>query len=198
VDSDQTFRLIFLFLLISLVVIRVYYHRKAGTHREAVSSAHEGTSIALLRLVFAAALFAFFIAYPFQPHLISWATVPMPMWLRWLGAGLGVMSLLGMWWVNYTLGRNFSTTLRIRDDHSLVTQGPYQWVRHPMYTVTFLMLFSWFLLAANWVFAIGIGVFLVVIIYLRTPREEAMMLEHFGEAYRAYMNHTRRFVPGLW
>ena len=66
-----------------------------------------------------------------------------------------------------------------------MTHGPYHWVRHPMYTVLYMHLFAVLLLTRNWL--IG-GVFLLamtLIIAQRLKREEATMIETFGDTYRA-------------
>jgi protein-S-isoprenylcysteine O-methyltransferase Ste14 len=110
---------------------------------------------------------------------------------------MGLASLPLIVWVQQALGSNFSTTLHVREEHTLVTHGPYRWVRHPMYTVLYLHFISIFLLTQNWF--IG-GVFLValtLIVGLRLKNEEATMVDKFGEAYRSYMLRTGRFLPRL-
>ena len=70
-----------------------------------------------------------------------------------------------------------------------MTHGPYHWVRHPMYTVLYMHLFAVLLLTRNWL--IG-GVFLLamtLIIAQRLKREEATMIETFGDTYRAHASH---------
>jgi len=132
-----------------------------------------------------------------RPGLLAWATVELPEWLQWLGVLLGLASLPLIWWVQEALGSNFSTTLHVRSEHTLVTQGPYRWVRHPMYTVLYMVLLAVFLLTGNWLIS---GVFLVsmtMIVLFRLGNEEAVMLEKFGEDYRRYMQRTGRFLPRL-
>jgi len=73
----------------------------------------------------------------------------MPAWSRWLGVALGIVSLQLFGWTHHALGRNWSTRLVIKEGHSLVTSGPYRWVRHPMYTAIFGSWLAIFLLSAN-------------------------------------------------
>ena len=65
---------------------------------------------------------------------MAWASVPIPLWLRWCG-----FILIGCWgllfvWTFQTLGKNLTDTVVTRKDHTLVTTGPYRYVRHPFYT----------------------------------------------------------------
>ena len=92
-------------------------------------------------------------------------------------------------------GRNFSPTLHVRADHTLVVHGVYRRVRHPMYAAQWLWGIAQALLVHNWVAGFS-GLVLSVLLYLlRIPREERMMAEHFGEKYRSYTDQTGRILP---
>ncbi|GAB4069721.1 isoprenylcysteine carboxylmethyltransferase family protein [Ancylobacter sonchi] len=95
------------------------------------------------------------------------------------------------------LGKNWSVTLEIKDSHKLITGGVYRYVRHPMYSAFFLWAVAQLILIPNWI-AGPAGVIGFGILYLfRVGREEAMMLDTFGDEYRAYMARTARIVPGV-
>lgn len=114
--------------------------------------------------------------------------------------GLAVMvAALVMFRVTHKqLGRNWSVTLATRQDHKLVTSGLYAWVRHPMYSSFLLLALAQLLLLPNWI-AGPIGLVSVAILFaFRVGREEALMVETFGEEYRAYMRRTARIVPYLY
>jgi protein-S-isoprenylcysteine O-methyltransferase Ste14 len=85
--------------------------------------------------------------------------------------------------------------LKIKDSQELVTDGPYRWIRHPMYTAFFVLHVAAFLLTANWFIGLTWMSGLTAIIFLRVKREEAMLLSAFGSEYRSYMENTGRFVP---
>jgi len=72
-----------------------------------------------------------------NPGWMAWFGVRFPPLLRWIGAGLGVLSLVLLIWVQSALGRYWSTGLQLREEHTLVTGGPYRWGRHPMYSAIF-------------------------------------------------------------
>lgn len=83
----------------------------------------------------------------------------------------------------------------MREGHTLVTHGPYRWVRHPMYTTIFIWGTSILLLTRNWLIG-GLSLFFILIIVVtRVAKEEAAMLETFGEEYERYLAHTGRFLP---
>ena len=80
--------------------------------------------------------------------------------------------------------------------HTLVTGGPYRWVRHPFYVAFALAVAANAVAAANWFLALT-GVVSVVLIAIRTKTEEQKLLKRFGDAYRSYMQRTGRFIPRL-
>jgi protein-S-isoprenylcysteine O-methyltransferase Ste14 len=84
----------------------------------------------------------------------------------------------------------------IRQQHTLITNGPYRWVRHPFYTVTSLTFAGFVLLTATWSAALALALFWLYL-WRRTPLEEAKLVERFGDEYRAYMARTGRFLPRL-
>lgn len=135
--------------------------------------------------------------YIVNPSLMSWSSVHVPNSIRWLGAGLGWTGALGEIWALVYLGRQYSPILRVRRGHELVVQGPYAWVRHPVYSFGMPMLAGLGLVAANWlIVATGIGAIAMAMVQ-RTPKEEAMLIEAFGDSYRRYCERTGRFFPRL-
>ena len=96
------------------------------------------------------------------------------------------------------LGKNWSVTLEIKDSHKLITGGVYRYVRHPMYSAFFLWALAQLVLVPNLIAGpsglIGFG----ILYAFRIGREEAMMLDTFGEEYRDYSARTARLVPGIY
>ena len=81
-----------------------------------------------------------------------------------------------------------------KKDQTLVTTGPYRWVRHPMYTSIFVWALAYFLMSANWFIGatwLGLGLLAVRV----AEAEEVALTEKFGEAYRVYIRRTGRFLP---
>jgi protein-S-isoprenylcysteine O-methyltransferase Ste14 len=96
------------------------------------------------------------------------------------------------------LGTNWSITLELRQNHQLVTRGVYRRARHPMYLALLIYGLGQALAVPNWLAGPSCAVAVALLIALRLPAEERMMLEEFGEDYRAYMARTRRLIPGVW
>jgi protein-S-isoprenylcysteine O-methyltransferase Ste14 len=94
----------------------------------------------------------------------------------------------------HSLGKNLTDTVVTRREHTLVTHGPYAFVRHPFYDAVALSVLANSLVAANWFIFLTGGMAFALII-ARTRKEEERLLARFGDAYRAYMERTGRFLP---
>ena len=126
---------------------------------------------------------------------LGFADYRLPPWVGILGVAVFAVALWLFGKSHADLGRNFSPTLEVREEHTLVTHGVYRSVRHPMYAAQWLWGVSQALLLQNWVAGFS-GLALSALLYLlRIPREERMMIEHFAEKYRSYMDHTGRILP---
>ena len=189
-EQEGLFRGFFIVIFVATFSISGYFRRKARRSGEVISRLREGKLNLLLRLLFAAPLYLSFFAYMAAPGWMGWSSVSLPTWLRWLGVAVGFGMLPVLYWVMSTLGKNISETILTKEDHKLVTHGPYRWVRHPLYSVATVIFVSLGILAANWfimvmALLIIIGMALVVI-----PKEEAQLTEKFGAEYHEYKKRT--------
>lgn len=184
--------LIVLYSLFSIIRIE-YYRRARKSGYKTVIEEKRHYSI-WLSIFICYEVFTFF-AYILFPEALAWGALPLLPWLRLAGAFLGVLALFWFVWVHQTLGNNLSVKLRIKDSQYLVTDGPYRWVRHPMYTAFYVLHVAAFLLTANWFIGVTWMAGLTAIIMLRVKREEEMLLLRFGNEYGTYMKQTGRFVP---
>ncbi len=116
-------------------------------------------------------------------------------------AWLGTASMLAFLWLFYAvhrqLGRNWSITLEIREDHVLVTEGLFKHIRHPMYSSFWLWAIAQALLLPNWAAGLAGIVSIAALYFGRVSREEAMMRETFGPQYDTYMSRTKRIIPWI-
>lgn len=192
--SPPFFHTAFVVFFVLFAVIRVYFQWRARQTQGQVEY-KEGKLNTALRGLLGAVFFLGVIFYIVRPQSLAWAELPLPAWLQWLGVVIGVASLPLLVWTQQTLGSNFSPTLQVRSDHTLVTSGPYRYARHPMYTALFLSMLAILLLTRNWLVG-GVPLLgLCVIVGLRLPGEEEAMIEKFGDSYREYMKRTGRFLP---
>ncbi len=200
-NSDTIFRIIFFALFACSIFIRGYYGRKVKQAGERCISMdkeakkREGGSGIILRIV-VVFLFAAMIIYSINPVWAMLFALPFPVWLRWIGVGLGLLSFPLMIWVHRTLGKYWSKSLELRKEHILITCGPYHWIRHPMYAVLSLFMIAIALVSASLPIVV-LTISVIIILYARTVKEEQMMIDRFGEEYLAYMKRTGRLLPGL-
>lgn len=125
------------------------------------------------------------------------ANYSLPVWLRWLGLLLMAAALLVFWRAHVDLKSNWSPSLEIRADHSLVTSGIYAYIRHPMYASQWLWVIAQCLLLPNWLAGPANLLFFIPFYILRVRAEEQLMQQTFGEAYNAYMRRTGAVLPRL-
>ncbi|MFX0171417.1 MAG: methyltransferase family protein [Candidatus Hodarchaeota archaeon] len=125
---------------------------------------------------------------------LDWSVFNFPIWIRWIGVILTVLGICVEFSTQLYLGRNYTTLLHLRKEQSLITTGPYRYVRHPMYSALITVGIGLSLLSANWYFGLPF-IATIVIIILRIKKEEEVMIKKFGEEYIQYMKRTKRFIP---
>jgi protein-S-isoprenylcysteine O-methyltransferase Ste14 len=191
------FRWLALVCVVSVFAISLHHRRLARKAGETIARRREGPLFMLIRAVFALPLFAAVVAYLINPAWMSWAALALPDWLRWLGAVIGLLCVPSARWLFSNLGKNVSETVLTKSDHSLVTTGPYRWVRHPLYATGGALLLAVGLMAANWFILALASVVVVVIRWLVVPREEEALIAKFGDDYRHYIQSTGGMLPRL-
>ena len=193
-DLDQTFRMMLITGALVMFPIMIYHRLKSQATGETLDRWQEGPFILFtLRPIGLAAMLGL-IAYMIDPSWMRWSSVPLPAAVRWAGVGLGVIAGGLLFWTLRSLGTNLTDTVVTRRAHTLVTTGPYRWVRHPFYGAVGLTLLANALAAANWFILLTGGLALVLLV-ARTRIEEQKLLERFGDSYRVYMGRTGRFLP---
>lgn len=194
--GETPFRIAFAALFLTVLIIAGNYRIRARAARGTVSGKAEGGLLfALLRLG-GFAVWVSLLAYMFNPRWMAWSQLPLPAWLRWTGAA-SVALMIPLVFATYrAIGTNITHTVVTREGHQLVTSGPYRYIRHPLYTAGFLSFVGFGLLAANWFMLAG-AFAAIVLITIRLPKEEARLIETFGDEYRDYMRRTGRYFPWL-
>ena len=193
---DIFFRIILPLLIIGFAAHRGYYVRRHGREENTLKKREEGlvSKIAgLLGLVGFVAM----TTYVINPNGLLWAALPLPLWLRWTGIGIALLGFILLQWAQNTLGKNWSDTPRMMKEQALVTGGPYQFIRHPIYSAFLLILGSTFLISANWLIGLAFLGMTILEIASRIRFEEDLMLEYFRDQYREYMKRTGRLLPLL-
>jgi protein-S-isoprenylcysteine O-methyltransferase Ste14 len=109
-----------------------------------------------------------------------------------IAAGLGLSI-----WARQHLGRNWSGTVQVKQDHQLICAGPYRLVRHPIYTGILVAFLGTAVVIGHW------GGLLAVFIafgsfWRKLTLEECFMRETFGSAYEEYRARTAALIPYLF
>lgn len=191
------YRWLALIILVAALSISGYHRRRARAATGTIPRKSEGVLFMLARAAVAVPLFGSVLVYIINPAWMAWASLPLPNWARWAGAVLGILALPGVHWVLRNLGNNVSETVLTKANHTLVQEGPYRWVRHPLYTTGLLAFFALGLMIAS---AVTLGFALLAFLAVRLfviPREEAALQSRFGQTYSDYMAHTGALIPRL-
>jgi protein-S-isoprenylcysteine O-methyltransferase Ste14 len=195
--NENIFRILAAIVLFTAVGISTYYRRKADNETgEKVSRRVDGNAMMLVIRIFGLLLWLSPLVYLINPRWMAWSRVGLPDGLRWLGVVLGILCVAGIYWLFSSIGSGIPPTSATRQQHMLVTRGPYQWVRHPLYTVGSSLFIAFGMISDNWFFAL-LGILAFIAMAIRTPKEEANLIEKFGDEYREYMKRTGRFFPKL-
>jgi len=121
----------------------------------------------------------------------------LPDWAFYLGIFLMFLGVLVRQWAIAVLGRFFSLTVRVAEDHRVVVKGPYRLVRHPSYTGVLITFIGLALAVQSWgALLVLLGVFSLSFGY-RMRVEEKALLSELGEDYANYMKRTKRIIPYL-
>lgn len=192
--NEDAFKAIYLVFIVIYYIL--YTIRRAQTRRERVADNRLDVSEAVTMTLAVAGDTFIPLIYIFTPWL-DFANYGLPPWISLLGAPVFAASLWLFYRAHVDLGRNWSPTLQLKTDHTLVTSGVYSRIRHPIYAAHWLWGLAQLLLLANWFAGLANLVLFLPVYLTRVPREEQMMLDHFGEAYRQYMLRTGRVIPKL-
>jgi len=134
------------------------------------------------------------LVYVFTSKL-DFADYFLPDWVGWLG----VVIILDAAWLLFLshrdLGRHWTVTVGLREGHKLITTGIYKNIRHPMYAAHLVWAIGQILILHNWIAGYSFIVTMLPFYFYRTRKEEAMLIEEFGDAYRKYKQKTGALFP---
>jgi protein-S-isoprenylcysteine O-methyltransferase Ste14 len=183
------------FFTVVWIVFLIYWNVKAANTKTTRRLEPAASRIlrALLFLIVIILLLPINIPLPWL-YLHLW---PAGLWPFWIGAALTLAGLLLAIWAREHLGRNWSRSVTLKQDHELITTGPYSLVRHPIYT-GILAGFLGTAIAISQLRGL-ISLALVFLAFLAKFRmEERWMHSQFGETYAAYVHRTAALVPYLF
>jgi protein-S-isoprenylcysteine O-methyltransferase Ste14 len=124
-------------------------------------------------------------------YFIAW------MVLIWVSIVLLIAGQFFAVWARDVLGKNWSGTVTVKENHELIQTGPYRLVRHPIYTGLLVAATGSALVQDDLSSVLALAL-LFVSFWIKLLREEAWMRDTFGEKYDAYCARTKRLVPFVW
>jgi protein-S-isoprenylcysteine O-methyltransferase Ste14 len=131
---------------------------------------------------------------PLPLPLLNERFVPLAVWPAALGAALTFAGAAFSIWARFTIAANWSSDVQLKRDHELIVEGPYRWVRHPIYTGILLMFAGTALAIGEWrallAVALAAGAF-----WRKLRLEEDVMRRQFGEAYARYAARVPALIP---
>lgn len=195
--NENTFRILAAIILFTGIGISSYFRFKADRDTgEKISRKVDGSTLMAVIKVGGLVLWLTPLVYLLNPNWMAWSKIGLPDWVRWLGVAIGLLCVVMIYWLFSSIGSSITPTSATRKQHTLVTSGPYRWVRHPLYTVGSSLFVAFGMMADNW-FIAALGVLAFIAMASRTPKEESNLIEKFGDEYLEYMKHTGRYLPKL-
>jgi protein-S-isoprenylcysteine O-methyltransferase len=126
------------------------------------------------------------------------ARVPRADECYWIGLAILILGLALRWYAILYLGRFFTVNVIVVSDQRVIDTGPYRYIRHPSYTGVLLAFIGIGVALANLASIVLIIVPVTAVFLYRIRVEEAALTQGLGEAYRSYMQRTKRLVPFVY
>jgi protein-S-isoprenylcysteine O-methyltransferase Ste14 len=195
-QDDVSFRLALLTIVLVVLPLGLRHRVRSQATGEPLDRRQEGIFILATLRPIGLVLWLSVLAFMIDPGWMAWSALPLPAGLRWGGIVLCATGGGLLLWTMERLGRNLTDTVVTRREHSLVVDGPYRFVRHPLYGAAALFAAGVSLAAGNWFIAV-LGVMMMGLLVIRTRIEEANLLKRFGPDYATYVAATGRFFPAF-
>jgi protein-S-isoprenylcysteine O-methyltransferase Ste14 len=194
---ETIFRILLPVLIIAFALHRGYYVKNYSKPEDATLKKREEGPASKISGILGLIGFISVIAFLINPDWLAFASLSFPIWARWTGIAVALIGFALLQWAQVTLGKSWSDTPRMMKEQTLITSGPYQYIRHPIYTAFVLILGSTLLISANWFVGFAWLGMTVLEVASRIGFEESLMLEYFGDQYREYMKKTGQLLPRL-
>jgi protein-S-isoprenylcysteine O-methyltransferase Ste14 len=186
-------RIIWLSIALLWVIAEIRLVRKVAINNQNIIDGERHSQGWLWLSVIGSISLALFYKY------LAWLPIPIEYMTR---QGLAIMLFatgVGLrYWAVVRLGGFFSTHVVIHNQHQLITDGPYKWIRHPAYTGLLLALAGAGLAMGDYLALLLMTIVPFFAFKLRIAMEEKKLIKQFGQLYLVYLHKTYRLLPLLY
>lgn len=194
--GETALRLLLALVMVGQTTASAYFIRRAGASASMLRSRQAGAALTAALVISYLAYGVGVIAFLIAPGSMSWSAVDLPLGWRWAGAipvlAGGALFVRGL----VDLGTSLTISPSTREQHELVTEGSYGWIRHPVYSALFIQTAGVALMTQSWFVGLCGAGFCGLMAY-RTGAEEENLIDEFGDRYRDYQRRVGRFVPRM-
>lgn len=164
-------------------------------NKRTIQLPHVSAQILANILLFSSPILLF---YPFTQSWLALSIFTTSPFLSTMGVILTVSAIAFAIWARVTLGRNWSgVVITLKEHHTLVSSGPYHFVRHPIYTGYFFATLGTALTIGSVASLLATGIIFLGF-FMRMKKEEALMINQFPQEYPLYKTRTKKIIPFVW
>jgi protein-S-isoprenylcysteine O-methyltransferase Ste14 len=177
-------------------VLLVYW---MWTARNVKSTARTESTLLQFAVYWVPLIFACLLLGPgewFGHGILSERFVPKSPWIKLAGLAIAASGVFFACWSRSVLGRNWSSVVQLKQEHELVSRGPYRYVRHPIYSGLLLAFAGTAIKVGDWRGMLAVAIVLASF-WRKLRMEERWLAEQFGPAYSDYVARTKALVPGI-
>ena len=180
-------------ILLLWIAYQVYWWIKAKNVKQ-TEHVHESIRSRLIRLSAMVAAIVLLIFQNIPMSILDENFIPMGYTVYSIGIVFTAIGLIFSAWARHHLGSNWSQAITIKEDHRLITSGPYAFVRHPIYTGLLLALIGTAIAIGKWRGLIAVALVFTVLMY-KLILEEKLMQVQFGDSYKKYSRQVSALIP---
>jgi len=188
---NSIFKIVYFVEFLVITIVRKYFTGKQGNKKMAKD---KKTGLEIFYLIINGIGMIIPVVYVFTSKL-DFANYYLPDWVGWLGALIFLDAIWLLYLSHRDLGRHWTATVGVREEHTLITTGIYKYIRHPMYAAHLVWAIAQILILHNWIAGYSFIVTMLPFYFYRKRKEEQMLLEEFGEGYRVYKQKTGALIP---
>lgn len=193
--TQSYFNWTWIVLFIIITALRKFHEHRSGK-RSSLKNTPFNEALMMMLWGTAAGILPFFYIFTDWLDFASYRT-SMPPGLGLLGIALFLLAIWLLHRSHTDLGQSWSPAVEL-STAELIQSGVFKFIRHPMYSAHLIWGIAQTLMFPNILAGPMALVLIIITLFIRTPREEQLLLREFGDDYAAYMQKTGRFLPKIF